>query len=473
MLQHLTTNLSGTVRHDKMEGRDYLVAPMVMLCEGVHAGSKGPLYYSPEEMAKNIATWNYRPVVVYHPTENGAGVSAAANPETLTKHKVGVIMNTRYKSGKLLAEAWLEVSRLEEVDSRVLTALEADEMMELSTGLFTDDIPKAGTWNGEDYEVIATNFRPDHLAILPDGKGACSISDGAGLLRLNEAGLPEWAMKAALAAGRLLMNADKSFGEISESLYKLIATGGPNTVGDAWVNDVYDRYFVYSKGGKLFQESYTVDKDGVVALAGDAAEVMRVSSYEPVTNAGDAMLKKQIVDNLITNGGWSETDRKFLDGLSDDQLSKVAVVRNSGTPVAEPAKPATAPAVPAVPAATTEPAPAKTLEQVLAEVPPAMAEVIQSGIATNASRKASLVAALVANKANPYSKEALEAKPLAELELLTSFAANSVPAQPAVPYNRPLNYSGAAAPVANSGGTKVEALELPTINFGTADGQAA
>jgi hypothetical protein len=54
--------------------------------------------------------------------------------------------------------------------------------MEVSTGLFADCVMDKGSWNGESYEYVAQNIRADHLAILPDSDGACSVKDGAGLL---------------------------------------------------------------------------------------------------------------------------------------------------------------------------------------------------------------------------------------------------------------------------------------------------
>ena len=57
--------------------------------------------------------------------------------------------------------------------------------MEVSTGLFTENVQANGVFGGKAYHAIATNYRPDHLAILPDQIGACSIEDGAGLLRVN------------------------------------------------------------------------------------------------------------------------------------------------------------------------------------------------------------------------------------------------------------------------------------------------
>ena len=48
----ITANFTGVTRHDTMEGIDYLVAPMVMIVEGVLSANAGPLYYPANEIAK-------------------------------------------------------------------------------------------------------------------------------------------------------------------------------------------------------------------------------------------------------------------------------------------------------------------------------------------------------------------------------------------------------------------------------------
>ena len=73
------------------------------------------------------------------------------------------------------------------VDPRIVQNIEAGRVMEVSTGLFYEPVPVKGVWNGEAYSVAAGDWQPDHLALLPDKKGACSLADGAGLL-VNEAG---------------------------------------------------------------------------------------------------------------------------------------------------------------------------------------------------------------------------------------------------------------------------------------------
>jgi hypothetical protein len=188
-LERLTVNLAGRARYETLEGRRYLVAPMVMLTEGVHQGSKGPLYYPKEELSRRPMLWNHKPVVVYHPEENGKGTSACT-PEVLAVRKIGIILNTQYKEekgrGKLIAEAWCDVDRMDKVDPRVRDAIEKNEKMEVSTGLFTENEQTEGTWNDESYKAIARDHGPDHLAVLPDKVGACSIKDGAGLLANEE-----------------------------------------------------------------------------------------------------------------------------------------------------------------------------------------------------------------------------------------------------------------------------------------------
>ena len=286
-IQNFTCNiLPKMVRHDQMEGRDFLVVPMIILTEGVHAGSDGPMFYPAEELSKTPAVWNYKPVVVYHPEMNGTGVSAC-DPSIITSRKVGVMMNTRFEKGKLKSEAWIEADRSDLVDPRILEAVNRNEMMELSTGVFVDSDPTTGEWNGETYQGIARNYRPDHLALLPDKIGACSITDGAGFLR-NETGVKrqealEVIRKALQAAGLMAneMSHDNIRTSLSAALRKKlnIADNGPFL----WIADVYNDFVIYEFDGKLFRIGYT-DTDTAATLNDEAAgPVGRVAEYRTVT----------------------------------------------------------------------------------------------------------------------------------------------------------------------------------------------
>lgn len=171
-------DLGTLIRREELDGRHYIVVPMVMILEGVHVGSQGPVYYSPEELAKTPKQWNMKPIVVEHPFRG----DTATDLEVYKKQAVGMIMNTHYVDGKLKAEAWIDEERAQEKCPELIQHIEHRLPMEVSTGLFSELVMESGTWHGEEYKGKIINIRADHLAILPKKQGACSLSDGAGLL---------------------------------------------------------------------------------------------------------------------------------------------------------------------------------------------------------------------------------------------------------------------------------------------------
>ena len=179
-----------------LEGKTHYVVPMVMLTVGVHNGTNGPLLYPADELRASAQRWNGRPVVVYHPVFLSGG--SAGNPEVFNRQKVGTVFNARFDGKRLTAEAWIDQERVGLVDDRVHQTIIYNRQMEISTGVFTDNYEEAGVLNSEPYIAVARNYQPDHLALLPDQIGACSIADGCGLMRntVNEMeplGLPSTA----------------------------------------------------------------------------------------------------------------------------------------------------------------------------------------------------------------------------------------------------------------------------------------
>lgn len=154
-----------------LEGRKHYVIPVTMLVVGTHHGSNGPITYTADELKSSARAWNGKPVVVYHPQLNGQGVSAA-DPDIIDRQRIGTIFNTYFDGRRLTAEAWIDAERVEQVDERVADAVRLNQKMEVSTGLYF-------ALEGD----IARNYQPDHLAILPDLVGACSIADGCGMAR--------------------------------------------------------------------------------------------------------------------------------------------------------------------------------------------------------------------------------------------------------------------------------------------------
>jgi len=173
--------IDPTVRYETLDDREYVVAPMTMILEGVHTGSQGPVYYDTEELAKTPKMWNFKPVVIEHPFRG----DTATDLEVYKRQAVGMIMNTHFVDGKLKAEAWIDRRKAEEKCPTLLEHIKHRLPMEISTGLFSELIMDEGVWNSEPYIGRIINIRADHLAILPRKQGACSLSDGAGLL-INE-----------------------------------------------------------------------------------------------------------------------------------------------------------------------------------------------------------------------------------------------------------------------------------------------
>lgn len=187
-MEQLTANLTGKVRRETLDGREYLVAPVAMIVAGrVLNGSQGSLYYPENEVAANPGMWNGVPITVGHPHLNGENTSAR-QPSVMNTFAIGTVYNDRFENGKRLAEGWFDVAATRKKAPDVYAALNAGRPMELSTGLFTDNVPATNgkSPSGQSYDYVAKNYKPDHLAILPHQRGACSLKDGCGLLVGNE-----------------------------------------------------------------------------------------------------------------------------------------------------------------------------------------------------------------------------------------------------------------------------------------------
>ncbi len=194
-METLVANLAlSKVQKKTLAGRSYLVAPVAMIVEGVFAGNQGPILYEQSDITKSVASWNHKPITVGHPKRGDQFVSGCL-PESIEDFGVGMVLNTSWNSRtkKLRAEAWFDETRLDVVPggSAIKAALAKQEPMEVSTGLFVDKEVFSGQYNGKEFTGKARNFRPDHLAVIVNGVGACSLKDGAGLLVNKDAQVPD------------------------------------------------------------------------------------------------------------------------------------------------------------------------------------------------------------------------------------------------------------------------------------------
>ena len=180
-LQAIKVHLAASqIKRKTFNNSPHLVLPVVMLTEGVHNGSDGPLYYPPEELLNSAHLWDGKPVLVNHPTNGGMPIYAN-NPRVWEGQVLGQVWNSRFDGKKLVAEIWLNEERTRKIAPELLKLISLGANIDVSTGLFTADERTPGFWNGEKYTAVARRHVPDHLAILPTSRGACSWADGCGI----------------------------------------------------------------------------------------------------------------------------------------------------------------------------------------------------------------------------------------------------------------------------------------------------
>lgn len=449
-LQSVTGNAAPSIRHDILEGRKYMIVPMVMLTEGVHAGSNGPLYYPSAELAKTPVVWNHKPVVVYHPQMNGAATSAC-QPAVISRRKVGLILNTtwepakRGQPGKLKAEAWLEIDRLKTVDPRVLKSIQNGEMVEVSTGLFTDNESVVGRWGKEDYSSIARNYRPDHLAILPDEIGACSIRDGAGLLRNSGDD-----SKPAVYTRGVVSYKPRTQGESmnrKQAINAIIAnTETPwETADREFLADCDETHFdkIATNAGIIRKDGqdYIADPDGDDNDQNDDAKGQiapkKMGSKSGATkNAGrdvdDKTTPKQTPADRAAAKRDIAADGNETGGKSVMNMSEMSV------------------------------------EDYVNNAPAGIRDVLTHGVRQLNTEKTRLSAIITANKSNQFTAAQLAEKPVSELTMLAALATSGMPTPATNRFST--NWAGVgdvAAPTANTTGVPAapKPLPVPVMKF--------
>lgn len=461
-LFRVVLNLEPLVRNDSMEGRDYIVCPAAILVEGVHNGSYGPIFYPEDEISKTPEVWNHKPVVVYHPD-----APTACDPDILTNRKIGIMMNTRW-DGKLRTEVWLEEERVKVVDERIWEAIENKEVMELSTGLFGDLENSEGEWEGEEYKGVLRNYRPDHLALLPDQIGACSTADGAGFLCVNsetkklklsqsfaDSYFP--ILKAVGIDTDKLVRMEMGHEEIRRQLADLVSVADTF----AWVEEVYSDYFIYEVNGKLYKQGYEV-KNEKLSLKGISDPVERKVSYEPVKNTTEkkGSIMDKVVEYLINSKhtNFTAEDKELLENQDEAVLKRwkesaeaaeQSVLENQETEETEETEETSV--------NNQETQKPMTLNEFLNSAPPEFRGMVTEGIRTHNAEKQSCVEKILASPKNQYTAEMLNAKELSELRIL----ANMVKEEVSTPDM--FDFSGNVDPVTNA--EIGDPLGLPAMSF--------
>lgn len=324
-METLLVNLSGQSRRERMLDKEYLVVPMSLIVPGILNGSRGPLLYPESEVAKDPTIWNNIPIVLEHPTQNGSPTSAKT-PEVLNRSSLGFLMRSKFANGKLSAEGWFDVEQTRRIDNGVMASLENGNPLELSTGLQTDNEPNTTgeTYNGQRYDFIARNYRPDHLAILPNTTGACSIADGCGVLVNEKEG---FAMSKVENSGRRLIGfAGSASRHIHGVGVDADAGNGFTSWEDGHVHEIKN-FKILSSPQTSDNHTHRLDRTTLV----DSGINLNEGDLKMAEITAE---KKAIVDKLITNCKcWEEADRETLNGFSDEKLGLLTPAKEKKEPV--------------------------------------------------------------------------------------------------------------------------------------------
>ena len=263
--------------------KDHMVFPVVAARAQVMNG----LYYSPDALKMSSVGWNGTPLVVNHPGDVSEHFSANS-PSVLDKYQIGKMFNVTYEQDKLKGELWLNIEDAQNKGfGDLVDRLKNKESIEVSTGLYSKVTNKQGTHNGENYTGSVYNILPDHLAILPDTVGACSVADGCGTFQ-NEKQDDKKENKIRHAVNMLkgffgLSVNDLSHNDMYGALDRAIATA--TGVEQSYVVDVFDKKAIYMNGNDYYAFNYMIGDDDEVSLVGDAYKVKKNVTYVPVDEA--------------------------------------------------------------------------------------------------------------------------------------------------------------------------------------------
>jgi hypothetical protein len=419
-----TFNTSGDSSEEVINGEPYVVVPVVMLTEDVHNGSKGKLYYPADELKASPSSWDKLPITAGHPKKDGKSV-LANNEEGLKEFGIGFLENTLW-DGKLRTKAKYNKAKADKADPRIIPAIKSGKPVEVSTGLLMKIENKKGKFNGREYDGIAREYKGDHLATLLDSEGACNTKKGCGANPVtNEACTCDECKEKAINEAKPVEN-EASFRRVmsglSEQMYKRFGY-------NVYITDVYNGFFIYSTEGyrdkaKLYKRQYSVNKEGEVELKdGEPIPVKYVQEYRTesgtfvgnCSNREPEMTKKQKIDQLITNGGWVEADRAWLEAQDDDKLNRLAVISKPQAPPIPTNNQEKPPALPLV--NNQNPAPAT------GTLCPEDIEILNEAKVQRAAEKAGLIAtinAAMANKPQSFTQEWLDVQPLNVLRAMAS-----------------------------------------------------
>lgn len=307
------------------------------------------IFYPADEIGRYIDVWNGKLISIGHP-KNGDGKHVSVNSPNIAAQTIGTYYNAQMDGKKLKGEWWLDIGKIETMGGKALEVLqraEAGEVLEESTGLFFDVEQTAGVHEGKRYTGIARNLRPDHLAILLDETGACSIRDGCGGPRVNS----------------MIVNVELSLDERQQRVYEAWYQQHGDMEG--YIRDVFNDFIVVRQGTDMFSYPYTIDEEDAISF-GEPVQIEMVYQEKQTgiqlnsivdrivamlgINKKEQAMKDQLISNLVANSRCKFNADQLGKWEESELLTLAEMVANSAP------EPQPAPAVPVTPEPASAPA---------------------------------------------------------------------------------------------------------------------
>lgn len=442
--QSVTANISGEVREETLDGREYWVVPVRMLREGVLNGSGGPVLYKRDDMERYAASWDMKPVVVNHPTtRNGS----AASKKILEKYGVGFLLDNEVNGSYQDANAWIDKAKADKVDIRIRQAIENGIRMEVSTGLFADQLRKKGRWNGDRYKGVAKNYRPDHLALLPDMVGACSLAHGCGLITANQA-IPLKRMKKIqdvvnrLWKGKPLGNCGCQHKKGDSSMKKTSKSRAVKVSANA--KRLIDRIIGDGSGNWSKDDLSMLRKMDEDALKKIDAGRRQLRKLKATAKSADKLANAAAARRREKKRRRQEAERKAR--LQNSKSRKRRPCDDDDDDEQEPIR--------------NQLASIKTVDEALRLMPKPIRSMLSNGLGVYRQQRKQLVKIVLANKANKFTKEQLQKMDddvLNKLALMANEGSDDDSDEPS-----PFNFFGrqGAASLQNTSGLEIDEAPL-------------
>lgn len=188
--RHIAASIGGQSRRVTENGVEYVVAPIVAVKEGV---LNGELIYA-DAIGRLLDEWEDTPMTIDHPPKEFQE-SLSATHAWVRQNEVGRMRNVQIGQSRLKGEVWLPAGQSSEAVQKLIQRIERGETIEVSVGFLSVYVQQSGTLGTKKFREIAQDMAPNHVALLPNDVGACSIADGCGTPRVASADvrLPEFA----------------------------------------------------------------------------------------------------------------------------------------------------------------------------------------------------------------------------------------------------------------------------------------